>query len=244
VLAACVNLALALATAVTAGCASVAPAPPPAPPVIAVTGHGEVMVRPDTALVLLGAEARRTSVAAATADVARRMSDMTARLAALGIRPEDVTTVEYLVTPIPSRQRPEPDAAPAEIAGYHVANIARVRVRDLSALGRVVDAAMAAGANAIRNVQFVLADPAAARTAARTRAVEAARAAAADLARAAGVRLGALLTLSEGAAVHPAERFTATALHARAPGPIEAGELTVSVTVEARYRLETPAGDR
>ena len=156
------------------------------------------MARPDTALVHLGAETRAPRLADATADVTRRMTEVMKRLETLGVPAEDVTTVQYIMNPIPTRRGPDGDEHAPEVAGYHVANIARIRVRDLSAVSRVVDAAAAAGANTIRDIRFVIANPATAESAARHQAVEAARAAAEEIARAAGVRLGPLLALREG----------------------------------------------
>jgi uncharacterized protein YggE len=229
-------LALTVAALAAAGCAG--PLAHRAPDVIAVTGRGQVAVKPDTALVRLGAETRRPALADATADVAQRMTAVLERLRAAGVRAEDVTTVRYAVTPLSAR-RPDGGDDPARIAGYHVVNVVEARVRDVGAVGRVVDAAVAAGATVIQDVRFTVADRRAAEARAREQAVAEARRTATELARAAGVALGPLVSLSEGVAAPPVPVFRASpmALSATAPGPIEAGEQEVVVTVEASYRI-------
>ncbi len=71
-----------------AGCAAPVALDSRAPRVISVSAVGRVTVRPDTALVHIGAEARVPAPADATADVDRRMRDVLARVkaAAAGVR--------------------------------------------------------------------------------------------------------------------------------------------------------------
>lgn len=228
-------LAVLLAAAV-AGCAAPATLGPRTPNVIAVTGRGEVSVKPDLAVVRLGAEARRPRLSEATEDVARRVTAVLERVKAVGVRAEDITTVRYAIDPL-SAPRPHAEDA-ARVVGYRVSNVVQIKVRDVGAVGRVVDAAVAAGANVIHGVYFTLDDRQAAEAVARERAVAAARAKAEELARAAGVRLGALVSVTEGVAVGPPVETFAVARQTVGPGPIEPGEQGVSVTVEMRYRIE------
>jgi uncharacterized protein YggE len=235
----------ALAAALASGCAT-APsgpvtAPPPgprAPHTITVSGTGKVSVKPDVALVQLGAEGRAATLAEATADVARRMTAVLSAVKALGVQDRDVTTVAYSVDPVMPVRRGEEE--PVRIAGYRVLNVVQLRVRDLASAGRVLDAAVAAGANTMRGLQFTLDDPAKAQAEARARAVADAAAKAQQLAAAGGVRLGELLALSE-CAFRPVFERTLTApratVAATAPGPIETGELETTVTVEATYLI-------
>jgi uncharacterized protein YggE len=101
-------------------------------------------------------------------------------------------------------------------------------------VGRIVDAAVAGGANVVGDIAFALADPARAEAEARALAVKDAVARAGQIASAAGVQLGRLLSLTESPSVQPLARMSI----ARAPGPMEPGELEVMVTVQARYAVE------
>jgi uncharacterized protein YggE len=223
-------------------------APPPPGggllPSIAVLGTGKASARPDTALALVGAEVRAASMTDATAEAARRMTAVLDRVKALGVAARDITTVTYSVDPVYAPQvRNDPDLPP-RIVGYRVANIVQLKVRDLDAVGRILDAALAAGANSLRSLAFTVDDPARVQAEARARAVADAAARARQLADAAGVKLGELLLMSEGPSLRPvierqgrllAHDVRATA--AMAPGPVETGEQEMTVTVEAHYRI-------
>lgn len=225
-----------LAASVLAGCAPL-PGPDaqgPPPEVIAVRGVGRVSARPDTALAQVGVEARAPSLADATTEVARRMTAVLERVRALGVAERDVATVSYVVDPLLTPRRGEEEA---RILGYRALNVVQLRVRDLAAVGRVLDAAVAAGANVIRGVSFTVQDRSRLEAEARARAVADAHERARQLAAAAGVRLGVLVALAEGTPPVPlAERFDRAALTA-APGPVEPGEQEIVISVEARYRL-------
>jgi uncharacterized protein YggE len=121
------------------------------------------------------------------------------------------------------------------IAGYQVSNVVQVRTRDVAGLGRIVDAAVAAGANVVRNVHFTIDDPARAEAEARARAMKDAAARAQQVAAAAGVKVGRLLAVTESSPFRPAVTLISAG---RAPGPIEPGALEVTVLLEARYAIE------
>lgn len=220
-----------------AGCAAPVALDGRAPRVISVSAVGRVTVRPDTALVHIGAEARAPALADATADVDRRMRDVLARLKALGVAEADIATVTYSVDPLVTQRSRDDD--PARIAGYRVSNVAQVRVRDLAAVGRILDAAIAAGANTLPSLQFTVDDRSGPESRARALAVRAAAAKAAQMAAAAGVKLGELVLLSEGGGPRPVVQHARyTTLSAGAPGPVEPGQLEIEVAVEAQYLID------
>jgi uncharacterized protein YggE len=220
---------LAVALALLSGCAA---APPVAERGIATTGTGRVAVRPDVALVAVGVEARAAQLADATADVDRRMRAVLARASAVGIRDADIRTLAYVVEPV--AERGQPGDAGARIAGYRVTNVVQLRTRNVEGVGQIVDAAVAAGANVVRDVQFTLEDPSRPEAEARARAMQDAAARAGQLAAGAGVKLGRLLSVTESSPVRPVARLAI----ATGPGPVEPGQLEVSVTVQARYAIE------
>jgi uncharacterized protein YggE len=207
-------------------------------PTISVTGVGRAAVRPDTAIATVGVEARAPRLADASADVARRMTAVLQQVKALGVADRDVTTVAYTVEPLIAQRRAEED--PVRIVGYRASNAARITVRALDQVGRVLDAAVAAGANTLRGLHFTVDDPTRAEADARARAVQNAATRARELAAAAGVQLGPLLLLTEGAQPPQPlyDRLQARPLStAIAPGPIESGDQEITITVEAHYRI-------
>ncbi len=220
------------------GCA-VASTPGDTPPrLISVRGVGRVSVKPDLAVVRVGAEMRAPNVTDATAEVGRRMSAVLVRVKSLGVAENDITTVQYSIDPVAAPRRTEED--PSRIVAYHVANIAQVKIRDLAAVGRILDGALAAGANTISALHFTIDDPLPAEAEARALAVRAAAATAQQLAAAAGVRLGEIVSLTEGLAVRPpGERMLmrSAAAPVMSAGPVESGQHEIVVSVEAHYRI-------
>jgi uncharacterized protein YggE len=204
---------------------------------IVVAGTGRVSVAPDTALLTLGVESQAPTLAEATGDASRRMTAVVARIKALGVADADIATVVYSVDPRlaptdPQRRGDEPP----RIIGYHVTNLAQVTVRKLADAGPILDAAVAAGANAVRGIRFTLADPASAQAKARANAVADAMAKARQLAGAAGVKLGDILTIRETGGSPPTP-MRAMAMRAEST-PIEPGQLDLTVTVELRQAIQ------
>lgn len=228
--------ALVLATFVLAGCATPA-ALERTPRLLTAVGEGRVRVEPDLAVVRLGAEARAERLADATADVTRRIGAVLARLKALGVEDSRIRTVRYSIDPMMVGPRAGEDTP--RIAGYRVTNVVQVEVAEVRAVGQVVDAAVAAGANTVPALTLTLADPERAAAEARARAIAAAGAKARQMANAAGVELGDLVGLSESGVGPVPERFDVRtmAVGATGPGPVAPGQLEVTATVEARYRI-------
>ena len=227
-------LAAAAPAPVTPPMAAPAPGLPRGPEEISVTGTGKVNVMPDTALVDLGAESRARSVGDAHAEVGSRVRAILERVKSLGIEERDIITLVFTVEPL-TAPRPS-DHEPALIVGYRATNIMQLRIRNLGAVARILDAAVAAGANTVRGLVLTVSDPSGAQAAARTLAVRNAAARARDLAQAAGVGLGDLISLSEGMTPQ-AGRIGATAavngaMPAEQPAPLE-----IVATVTAHYRV-------
>jgi uncharacterized protein YggE len=219
-----------LAGLLLAGCAGAFA--PPEQRGIAVTGTGRVASRPDTAVVEVGAEARAGQLADATAEVDRTVRAVQAAVKALGVRDVDVRTTSYAVDPVAETRQPGDTIA--RIVGYRVSNLVQVRTRDVDGVGRIVDAAVRAGANVVRNVRFTIDDSSRAEAEARALAMQDAAARAREIAAASGVRLGRLLAVTESAPARPVARMSL----ATAPGPIEPGQLETTVTLDARYAIE------
>jgi uncharacterized protein YggE len=219
-----------------AGCASRMAAPGVEDDVIAVTGVGKFSAAPDVALITLGVDSNAATLGHATADAARRMSAVLARVKSFGVADADITTVAYSVDPRMAPSDPSRRDEPPRIVGYHVANIAQVTVRKLADAGPILDAAVAAGANTVRGIRFTLADPSAAQSQARASAVADALGKARQLAAAAGIRLGPVLSIRESTVSQPVP-FRAMTARAEAT-PIEAGQLDVVVSVDLRQAIQ------
>jgi len=210
-----------------------------------MSGHGEIMAKPDTAYVTSGV----TSQAATAKDaLAANTADMTALIGVLkdaGVAEEDIQTSGFAVNPnyIYSDQR---DAngyqLPPKISGYTVTNSVTVHVRDLSILGTMLDKEVSVGANTINGINFAVEDPSALYDQARKAAFADAKGKADLYADAAGVGLGAIENISENQGyTQPPQPYlykaTAAAADRSAPVPVEAGQLTFSIDVAITWDL-------
>jgi len=210
-----------------------------------MSGHGEIMAKPDTAYVTSGV----TSQAATAKDaLAATTADMTALIGVLkdaGVAEEDIQTSGFAVNPnyIYSDQR---DAngyqLPPKISGYTVTNSVTVHVRDLSILGTMLDKEVSVGANTINGINFAVEDPSALYDQARKAAFADAKGKADLDADAAGVGLGAIENISENqGSTQPPQPYlykaTAAAADRSAPVPVEAGQLTFSIDVAITWDL-------
>jgi uncharacterized protein len=218
-----------------AGCATAAPVDPSANAIV-VTGTGKVSVAPDTALLTLGVESQAATLAEATADAARRMTAVVTRVKAFGVADADIATVSYFVDPRMAPTDPVRRDEPPRIIGYHVSNVVRVTVRKLTDAGPILDAAVAAGANVVRGIQFTLTDTAKASAEARASAVGDAVLKARQFAAAAGVTAGEILAIRELGVTQPIP-LPRAAVQMQAATPIEPGQLEVTATVELRQAI-------
>lgn len=203
---------------------------------IQVTGEGEAEARPDLAVVRVGIEVRRASVAEAREHAAQAATRMIAALRGAGVPEERTQTSGLSITP-----EHEYTDQGQRLLGYTARNTLEVRVTELDRASEVVDAAVTAGGDAARleSLQLEVEDPSAAREEARREAMERARATAEQLASLAGVELGAPVSIDESSAQPPGPYPVAMRMQAAeaAPTPIEPGTTRIRVQVRVRYSI-------
>lgn len=238
---------LALSATVASAAAAQQPTPvtvpPVAPPQIVAGGQGEARVTPDRANIFVGVETRAPTAAQASAENARRQRAILDTLRALGIPNTQISTTGYNVYPEQTFNPDRGDRTP-RITGYVVSNIVRVELRNIDQVGRVIDAALGKGANAINSLQFWASNADSARRVALQNAIEKARGDAEAMARAAGGQLGELLEVSSTSYGPEPPRplmMRAQAEAAAMDTPIQAGEQEVNVAVVARWRFVSGA---
>jgi uncharacterized protein YggE len=160
-----------------------------------LTVHANATTRtaPDLAIVTLGVVARGASASAAQQAQSARMSAIMTATRAAGVEDSDVQTVGFSLDPQYVYRRGES----TRIGGYISRNTISIRVRDLSKVSTLIDAAVADGANELQGIQFTFIDEEASRDAARAKAVETARSRAAAYAEAAGMRVRRIVSITE-----------------------------------------------
>ena len=208
-------------------------------PSVTAAGRGEARVAPDRATVLLTVETRARTAAAAAAENARRQQSTLDALAKLGIARNLLGTAGYTVFP---EQRYQENQSPV-VVGYVARSTVRAEVRRIDQVGPVIDAALAAGSNAVGGVRFAASNIDAVRRSVLDSAVVNGCESAAAVARASGQTVGELLeaTVGDDGNQYPMMDMAPAMAMARGaeatPTPINPGELAVTSTVSTRWRL-------
>lgn len=230
--------------------AAAAPATSPAammPPTLTVSGEAEAAAKPNLAVVQIGAEVFAAKAQAAQEQVNELAQKTIAAIREVGIAEDEVQTAQLSLEPVyRSRQRPierpgmaGPEAQ--ELVGYRASNVVEVRVKDLSKVAAVIDAATAAGANRIQGIQFQLQDDTEPRKQALQQAAKRAREKAEALASATGVTIEGVEEVVEGnVQMFPMRSF---AMHrgamaaAEMATPVQPGQVRLTATVTVTYRI-------
>jgi len=202
-----------------------------------LSATGEAHAAPDIASINIGVETLALTAAEALHQNAAQMTATIAALNSKGVAGKDIQTSGLNL----NAQYVFHDNDPRKLTGYQAANTVTITVRNLARLGPDVDAVVAAGANQINGVGFGLSDSKVAEDEARRAAVKALQEKAALYAEAAGYHVARLVSLSdEGGGVSPVRPMMMKAMRAgaAAPTPTEAGELDVSITVNAVFELK------
>jgi uncharacterized protein YggE len=207
------------------------------PPMISVTGEANVSVTPDLAEVNGGVTTQAKTAREASDNNNKAMAAVLAALKGAGIAEADVRTSRLSLQPQVSPMRSGTDTP--TIIGYHASNSVTVRVRDIAKVANTVDALLAAGANEIGGVSFLISSASKWLDDARPKAIADARRKAEIYAKAAGVSLGAPLSISEESSNGPmAPRAFKAGMANAAPTPIAAGDEMLSVTVSVSYEIK------
>lgn len=202
---------------------------------VSVNGTGRVELTPDRAVFTVGVQTMAPSVAAAAQENSARASAIIAALKRLGASDRQIRTSQVSIYP---QQEQQGGRAP-KIVGYQVSNSITVTHEDPAAVGKLLQAAVDAGANSVSGVGFTVSDPARGRDSALQAAFGDARAKADVLARAAGRTVGRALTIVEGGGVRPPVpmQYEMKAMRGSADMPVEPGTEEVSFSVSVVFEL-------
>lgn len=224
---------------------------PSLPPVVSAVGRGEAHAAADHATLVIAVETRGATASAAAAANASAMTATLAALHRIGVRDADLTTSGFSVTTDYLRPVTTPGMPPT--ITFVARNGVHVTLTTLGKLGTIIDTALAAGATQIGQPQFTSSRIEDMRRTALAQAVERAHADAEAIARAAGGSLGELIEMSTPGAgpmpfyeQSPMYGFASVQVRGVAggvaappppPTPLAPSDVTVAVTVTARWRF-------
>ena len=159
---------------------------------LSVSGNGTVLVESDLAIVTVGVREASADVLVAQAAVNEKIAAIKQALLDAGVQETEINTDSINIY-----ANYDYSDNTEVIVGYTANNSLSVRTTDIDNVGALIDAAFAAGANTLDNVQFTVQDDSEAREQALTKAVEDARRKADVLAAAAGMQVTAIESIAE-----------------------------------------------
>lgn len=215
--------------------------------VVSVNGFGEVLAAPDVAVFSFGVRTTAQTVAEAQESATSRINRSIELVKNAGVEDRDIRTVNYYVGPRYEYSQgicTQFSCPPAQqrLVGYEVNQTVEVKVRDTSNAGSILSELGAVGVTDISGLNFVVDDEDVKVAEAREMAIKDAKEKAKVLAKDLGVKLGRVISFSEGYYPMPYYRTMSAygmggdAEMASAPR-VPTGENSISSSVTVTYEI-------
>jgi uncharacterized protein YggE len=201
---------------------------------ITVVGTGSADVVPDVADWSFGVHSQAGTASEALSANASAMKNVLAALAGAGISKKDVQTTEVSLYP-------ETADDGRTVTGYSASSTVTATVRKLGEAGKVVDAAVRAGASDVYGPNLHPSDTDEAYGEAVDKAFDDARAHAEAIAAKAGVSLDAPIAIVEGGGYAPGPVTAYDRAAAAEVAPVEPGTQQVSASLTVTFAISTGA---
>ena len=221
--------------------ASAQPVPTTAVPsdgtLLSVSANAEARRTPDIANVSTGVVTRAPDANGAMRANAEQMAKVVAAIKAAGVAERDIQTSGVNLNPDYRYAENQPPV----ITGYQASNTVNITVRDISRLGKLLDALVATGANQINGPTFDVDDKDGAYDEARRSAITKAQARAEMYAKALGQRVRRIVSISEGGGFGMPQPMPMMAMakaeRMQADTPIAPGENVLGVNLDVVFEL-------
>ncbi len=234
-------LALTLSLGTTAAMTTSAQTPAYAIPadgtLLNVSSQAEASRVPDIATISAGVVTQAVDGNTAMRQNSEQMARVVAAIKAAGIADKDVQTSGISLNP---QYRYAENEAP-KITGYQASNNVSLKVRDITKLGKVLDALASVGANQINGPSFEIDKPEPVYDEARLAALKKAQARAETYAKSLGLKVRRIVSISEGnGGFRPMPMMAMAKMEARDAGaapPVSPGETVVSINLDVVFEL-------
>jgi len=205
-------------------------------PELAVTGKGEVLASADIAYLQIAVERTEKTATEAQDTVARKSQNILASLEKIGVKKDKIETASFNLYP-----KYEYEKGESKFIGYTASNQIKVTIENPEDIGKVIDAAIAAGATNVSGLNFSVKDETPYKKIALQKAFEDAKGKAEILASSSGQILDKIQRIqeSEVGIISPlAEaRVMAAGAGGGAETPITPGKVKVQARIEVTYEL-------
>jgi uncharacterized protein YggE len=196
-----------------------------------VTGEGTIAAVPDSVVIRLGVSSQGKTARAASDANAKEMTVVLAAIKESGVADRDIQTTSLSLQP---QYDPNKAGAP-RLIGFQATNQVTIKIRDIGQLPAVLDRAIAAGANEMSGIEFVVSEQAKLLDKARIEAIADARRKAELYASAAGMKVGRVMAISEEGPTQTPRAYQT--MRAGAATPIAPGEQMLRAVVTVSYEL-------
>nr|WP_242112245.1 SIMPL domain-containing protein [Luteimonas aquatica] len=205
---------------------------------LSVSAQAEAKRTPDVANLSTGVVTRAADANAALRANAEQMTKVMATIKAAGIAEKDIQTSGINVNPNYKYNENQPP----QITGYEASNTVSIKVRDISKLGKVLDALVSSGANQVNGPSFEIDEPEAVYDEARRAALDKARKRADMYAKSLGMQVKRIVSVSEGGGFRPPVPMmmgmrSAKAEAYDASSPVSPGETSLSANLDVVFEL-------
>jgi uncharacterized protein YggE len=202
------------------------------PPSVTASGEAVITAEPDQAEIDIGVVTQARNAPDAAKENAEKAARILSEVKKLLGKGDEVKTAGYSLVP----NYRYPQGGKPEITGFTATNVLHIKTGNLAGVGKLIDASMQSGANAINRLAFTLKDEQTAQLQALRLAAQKARAKADEMAGALGLKIVKILAINEvDRGVRPIPMPIARAAQmeslAAAPTPVEAGTIEVKSSV-------------
>jgi len=215
---------------------------------ISVSGTGEMYATPDLALTYFSVVTEKKTVAAALSENTEKMNAVIAAVKAQGVEDKDLKTTTFNISPryewkkiediiSSSSYYPEGERT---LVGYEVTQSLEVKIRDLSKVGDILEAGVAAGSNQVGGITFTIENADELKNQAREMAINEAKQKAETLADQLDLRLVEIASFSENGGSYYSKSYDTAGGSMAAPESIsiETGENKIEVSVSITYKVK------
>ena len=229
---------LLIAAAVLSACSGTVQIGQTQPRTINVTGNAQVILAPDIAYISIGVHNEAKSAKEAVASNNSQTQAVIDAIKGQGVDAKDIQTTNFSV------YQQEKFAPTGEDLGlfFMTDNTVYVTMRDITKIGAILDASIAAGANSIYGITFDVQNKDAALATGRDQAMADAKAQAESLTKAGGAILGDVQSISyyssSPSPIYYDNKAAAAGMGGGGSVPISTGQLTLTVSVSVTYAIK------
>jgi uncharacterized protein YggE len=125
---------------------------------LSLTGTATTMVKPDKVTVSLGLETTNKTANAALATNSKIMNKLIDVLKAADVKDNETSTSSFSISPNYNYSQQPSDSTARRITGFTVSNTIQIQSTNINNTSKWIDTAIAAGANTVNRIDFILSD--------------------------------------------------------------------------------------